>query len=63
MENARKYALENFGRDLLAVKDSLEMGIQAADNADVDALLAGKEATLKRLATFLPLSRNGAVSS
>ncbi len=53
VENARKYALENFGRDLLAVKDSLEMGIQAADNADVEALLAGKEATLKLLATTL----------
>ena len=53
VENARKYALENFGRELLAVKDSLEMGIQAADNADVDALLAGKEATLKLLATTL----------
>ena len=53
VENARKYALENFGRDLLAVKDSLEMGIQAADNANVEALLAGKEATLKLLATTL----------
>ena len=29
------------------------MGIQAADNADIDALLAGKEATLKLLATTL----------
>ncbi len=53
VENARRYALENFGRELLAVKDSLEMGIQAADNADVDALLAGKEATLKLLSTTL----------
>jgi molecular chaperone GrpE len=53
VENARKYALENFGRDLLAVKDSLEMGIQAADKADVKALLAGKEATLKLLSTTL----------
>lgn len=53
VENARKYALENFGRDLLAVRDSLEMGIQAADNADVDSLLAGKEATLKLLASTL----------
>jgi len=53
VENAHKYALENFGRDLLAVKDSLEMGIQAADNADVDTLLAGKEATLKLLTTTL----------
>ena len=31
VEHARKYALENFSRDLLDVKDSLEMGI-----ADVD---------------------------
>ncbi len=53
VENARRYALENFGRDILAVKDSLEMGIQAADKADVDSLLAGKEATLKMLAATL----------
>ena len=53
VENVRKFALENFGRDLLAVKDSLEMGIQAADKADAEALLAGKEATLKLLAATL----------
>ena len=53
VENARKYALENFGRDLLAVYDSLEMGIQAADNADAESLLAGKEATLKLLKSTL----------
>jgi molecular chaperone GrpE len=53
VENARKFALENFSRDLLAVKDSLEMGIQAAEQADVETLLAGKEATLKLLATIL----------
>ena len=53
VENVRKFAIENFGRDLLAVKDSLEMGIQAADKADAEALLAGKEATLKLLATTL----------
>jgi molecular chaperone GrpE len=53
VENARKFALENFSRELLVVKDSLEMGIQAADKADADALLAGKEATLKLLATTL----------
>lgn len=50
VEKARKFALEAFGRDLLAVKDSLEMGIQAAENADVESLLQGKEATLKLLA-------------
>ncbi|MDH3748101.1 MAG: nucleotide exchange factor GrpE [Gammaproteobacteria bacterium] len=53
VENAHKYAIENFGRELLAVKDSLEMGIQAADDADAAALLAGKAATLKVLATTL----------
>lgn len=53
VENARRYALENFGRDLLAVKDSLEMGLQAAENADAATLLEGKAATLKLLATTL----------
>ncbi len=53
VENARKFALENFSRELLAVKDSLEMGIQAAEQADEETLLAGKEATLKLLATIL----------
>ena len=49
VEKARRFALEAFGRDLLAVRDSLEMGIQAAENADVKSLLEGKEATLKLL--------------
>lgn len=53
VENARKYALENFGREILAVRDTLEMGIQAAENANVESLLAGKEATLKLLTTTL----------
>ena len=53
VENARKFALENFSRDMLAIKDSLEMGIQAAENADVETLMAGKEATLKLLSTTL----------
>ena len=53
VENARKFALENFSRDLLAVKDSLEMGIQAAESADVESLLEGKAATLKLLTTTL----------
>jgi molecular chaperone GrpE len=53
VENAHKFALENFSRDMLAIKDSLEMGIQAAENADVETLMAGKEATLKLLSTTL----------
>ena len=53
VERARKYALESFGRELLAVKDSLEMGLAAVESADVDSLVAGSEATLKLLATTL----------
>lgn len=49
VERARKYALENFSRELLEVRDSLEMGIAAAANADAASLLAGSEATLKVL--------------
>lgn len=53
VEHARKYALESFGRELLGVKDSLEMGLAAAETADAVALRAGSEATLKLLATTL----------
>jgi len=49
IQNAHKFALENFSKDLLAVKDSLEMGLAAADTADAESLLAGSEATLKLL--------------
>ncbi len=52
VENAHKYALERFGKDLLAVKDSLEMGL-AIENADAEALLEGSQATLKMLASTL----------
>jgi len=50
VENAHRFALERFGRELLAVKDSLEMGLAAAENASVESLLEGSEATLKILA-------------
>lgn len=53
VENARKFALENFSRELLAVKDSLEMGIDAAESADAASLREGSEATLKLLAGTL----------
>jgi molecular chaperone GrpE len=52
VENARKYALEQFGKDLLAVKDSLEMGL-AVENADAKSLRDGSKATLKMLAASL----------
>jgi molecular chaperone GrpE len=53
VEHAHKFALENVGRELLAVVDSLEMGLAAADTADADALREGSEATLKLLKTTL----------
>ncbi|MCH7899036.1 MAG: nucleotide exchange factor GrpE [Proteobacteria bacterium] len=53
VENAHKFALENFARDMLAIKDSLELGIQAVESADVETLMAGKEATLMLLSTTL----------
>lgn len=53
VEHAHKFAIESFARELLAVRDSLEMGIQAAEKADVDSLLEGKAATLKLLTTSL----------
>jgi molecular chaperone GrpE len=48
-ENARKFALERFATELLAVRDSLEMGLAAADTADVGTLTEGTRAILKQL--------------
>lgn len=53
VEKARKFALESFGRDLLDVRDSLEMGLAAADTADADSLREGSAATLKLLETVM----------
>ena len=53
VENAHKFALENFGRELLGVRDSLEMGLVAAESADADSLREGSQATLKLLTTAL----------
>ena len=53
VEKAHKFALERFCSELLAVKDSLEIGLATADKADVKSLLAGKEATLKLLTTTM----------
>jgi molecular chaperone GrpE len=53
VEHARKFAIENFGRELLAVSDSLEMGIAHGDSADAASLLEGSEATLKILSGTL----------
>ena len=53
LENARKYGLEQLAQALLPVRDSLEAGVAAAENADLDALLEGKRATLRLLDTAL----------
>lgn len=55
VQNAHKYALERFAKELLAVVDSLELGLQAADaNASgTDALREGMELTLKQLLAVL----------
>ena len=53
VENAHKFALERFGKELLAVRDTLEMGLAAADGASIESLIEGKEATLKLLTTVL----------
>ena len=52
LENAHKFALEKFASELLAVKDSLELGLSATD-VDVDKLREGSELTLKMLAQAL----------
>ncbi len=49
--HARKYGVEKLAAELLAVRDSLEMGLSAAReaNADVAKLTEGTELTLKML--------------
>ena len=53
VEHARKYALEGFGAEMLAVKDSLELGLEAAESADAGSIAEGNLATLKLLTTAL----------
>lgn len=47
VENAHKYGNERFARELLAVIDSLEHGLQVADSVKDQAYHAGMELTLK----------------
>jgi molecular chaperone GrpE len=51
LENAHKFALEKFISEMLAVKDSLELGVEAAqqENANVNNLREGSELTLSML--------------
>jgi molecular chaperone GrpE len=52
-DNARKFALERFASDLLAVRDSLELGLTSGDQNDATAIRAGCEATLKLLTSTM----------
>lgn len=48
IENAHKYGLDRFIKDLLPVLDSMELGISASDNAgDIASLKEGMDLTLK----------------
>lgn len=51
VEQAHKFALEGFASQLLSVRDSLEMGVAAAQEpqADLTSLREGVELTLKML--------------
>ena len=50
IENAHKFALDKFVRELLPVIDSMELGINASDNAgdDIESLREGMDLTLKK---------------
>src|SRR3954465_13816853 len=54
LESARQFAVEKFAQDLIAVKDSLELGIATAQKdgskTDVGSLVEGQTATLRLLA-------------
>lgn len=51
LENAHKYALEKFVAELLPIRDSMEMGLAAAqdENIDLDRLKEGMDLTLKMM--------------
>ncbi len=55
IQDARKFALERFAKELLVVLDSLELGIQAAtgDSPEVAKLREGSELTLKQFLAVL----------
>jgi molecular chaperone GrpE len=55
VENAHKFALEKFVRELLPVKDSLELGLAAAagEGTELEKLREGMELTLKMLAAAM----------
>lgn len=55
VENAHKFGLEKIATELLSVRDSMELGLSAAqqEQADVNTLLEGSELTLKMLTQLM----------
>lgn len=55
VQNARKFALEKFAGEILGVRDSLEMGVDAAaaEDADIASLREGTAMTLRLLTAAL----------
>nr|VFK56057.1 MAG: molecular chaperone GrpE [Candidatus Kentron sp. TUN]VFK56312.1 MAG: molecular chaperone GrpE [Candidatus Kentron sp. TUN]VFK62242.1 MAG: molecular chaperone GrpE [Candidatus Kentron sp. TUN] len=55
VENAHKYGLDRFVSELLPVKDSLELGVAATndENVDVVSMREGMELTLKMFGTVM----------
>lgn len=56
--NARKYSIEKLANELLPVKDSMELGIKAAQDAETEdeanvKIIEGMEMTLKLLVTAM----------
>jgi molecular chaperone GrpE len=49
VEKARRFALDKFAADLLAVKDSLEAALATGDNASLESVKSGVDLTLKQL--------------
>lgn len=54
IENAHKYALEKLATELLGVRDSMELGLSAAqESTDIAGIREGVELTLKMLAQVM----------
>lgn len=50
IQNAHKFALESFAKELLSVADSMDLGMKAAgDTDDVSSIIEGMELTSKQL--------------
>ncbi|NNF51550.1 MAG: nucleotide exchange factor GrpE [Gammaproteobacteria bacterium] len=55
VQHARKFALEKFAAEIIGVRDSLELGVEASTSSEatVDSLREGSEMTLRLLSSTL----------